>query len=59
MDNIIKVEKKSVYGNALVYVRSEHAEPIKKLTGKATIDKADIEALKVLGFAVEVIAPEL
>jgi hypothetical protein len=55
----IKVEKRRVYGNDLIYIKSAHAEAIKTLTGKLTIDKRDIEALKTLGFDVEVIAPEL
>ena len=59
MDKLIKVEKKRVYGNDLIYIKSGHAEHIRTLTGKQTIDHKDIEALKELGFEIEVIAPEL
>ncbi len=47
----IEVLTKSVYGNELMYVVSEHAEPIKALTGKKTIDSNDINQLKKLGFS--------
>tara|TARA_R100001082_G_scaffold50186_1_gene27187 strand:- start:1138 stop:1320 length:183 start_codon:yes stop_codon:yes gene_type:complete len=47
----IQVQTKSVYGNDLMYIVSEHAEPIKALTGKKTIDNNDIEQLKKLGFS--------
>lgn len=56
---VIKVEKKRVYGNDLIYVISEHKHHIETLTGKLTIDKADIRALTNLGFDIEVVAPEL
>jgi hypothetical protein len=59
MDKVIKVEKKTIYGRDLVYIRSDQAGHIKTLTGKETIDDQDIEALKQLGFEFEVIAPEL
>jgi len=50
MDKIIEVEFKEVYGNQLIYVRSEHKEALKTLTGKETINKREAEALKSLGF---------
>jgi hypothetical protein len=59
MNNIIKVEKKRVYGNDLIYVKSEHEPALVVLTGKLTINEKDISALKDLGFEFEVIAPEL
>ena len=59
IDLSIKVEKKRVYGNDLIYIKSDHAAAINQLTGKLTIDTGNIEALKQLGFVVEVIAPEL
>lgn len=48
----IKIEARNVYGNQTLYVVSEHAEAIKQLTGKRTIDKSDIRALESLGFMV-------
>ena len=58
MDKVIKVEVKSVYGNELIYIRSDHARYINQLTGKVTIDKYDIADLKHLGFEIEYIAPQ-
>lgn len=55
----IKVLTKSVYGNDLMYIVSEHAEPIKALTGKKTIDQRDIAQLKKLGFSFVVHVPSL
>jgi len=59
LSNIIKIETKSVYGNDLMYVVSEHAEAIQNLTGKKTIDASDIKQLKVLGFTFEAVVPAL
>ena len=59
LSNIIKIETKSVYGNDLMYVVSEHAEAIQSLTGKKTIDASDIKQLKVLGFTFEAAVPDL
>ncbi len=60
MDNIIKVEKKRVYGNDLIYIKNEpYRECLEQLTKKITIDKNDIASLEALGFKVEAIAPEL
>jgi len=47
----IQVQTRSVYGNDLMYVMSEHEEAIRGLTGKKTIDNNDIENLKKLGFS--------
>ena len=47
----IQVQTKSVYGNDLMYIVSEHAAPIRALTGKKTIDRNDINQLKKLGFS--------
>ena len=47
----IRVQTKTVYGNDLMYVVSEHAAPIRALTGKKTIDSNDINQLKKLGFS--------
>ena len=57
MDKIIKVEKRSHYGNDLIYVVSEHKEAIEALTNKKTISLRDIENLKKLGFSFEVVQP--
>ena len=59
LSNIIKIETRSVYGNDLMYVVSEHAEAIQNLTGKKTIDASDIKQLRVLGFTLEAAAPAL
>ena len=53
LSNIIKIETKSVYGNDLMYIVSEHAEAIQSLTGKKTIDALDMKQLRTLGFTLE------
>ena len=53
LSNIIKIETKSVYGNDLMYIVSEHAEAIQNLTGKKTIDASDMKQLRTLGFTLE------
>jgi len=48
----IIVEFKSHYGGEeLTYVVSEQKEPLKKLTGRETLSRRHIEALKELGFS--------
>lgn len=43
----IEYYKKNVYGKELLYIKDESlAKAIEKLTGKKTIDKDAIEALK-------------
>lgn len=51
-DPAIRVEVKSIYGRDTTYVVSPHAEHIAALTGKKTVDKSDLDALKALGFQV-------
>ena len=55
----IRVQTKSVYGNDLMYIVSDHAAPIRALTGKKTIDNNDIEQLKKLGFSFVAAIPSL
>jgi hypothetical protein len=53
MNQIITIEKRNVYGNELIYVVSDHAKAISKLTGKKTIDASDIATLEELGFTIK------
>ena len=46
----IDIDVRQVYGNELYYVKSKHSHPIANLTGKATINLKDMEALVELGF---------
>lgn len=55
----IRVQTKSVYGNDLMYVVSDHAAPIRALTKKKTIDSNDIKQLKKLGFSFVAAVPSL
>lgn len=58
MNNTIKIYIKSVWGNDNIYIASEeHIEPVRMLTGKVTIDRNDIEALKALGLSFEQVVP--
>ena len=52
MEQIITIEKRNVYGNELIYIVSNHAEAIRRLTGKKTIDQNDIANLEQLGFTI-------
>jgi len=54
MNRIIQFETKSHYGGGeLVYVISEHKEPLQTLTGSKTLTPRHVEALKKLGFTFE------
>ena len=51
LNNNIFFETKSHYGGPeLVYVVSEHREPLHTLTGSKTLTPRHVEALKRLGF---------
>lgn len=55
MPQTIRMYEKNVYGNVLTYVFDENqAMALRKLTRRASITDADIEALKDLGFKVEI-----
>lgn len=58
MSNVIRVGIKNNYGKETMYVISEHPYAVAQLTGKKTIDRRDIEALKQLGFTVVLPATE-
>lgn len=50
MNSVITVKRRDVYGNEVLYVTSEHAAAISKLTGRKTVTYNDVLALKALGF---------
>ncbi len=50
MNKIIRVKTKTVYGNELIYPL-DYTEQLKTLTGRLTLTKSDITALKGLGFS--------
>ncbi len=54
---IIEYYKKNVYGNSLYYVKNiEIRKAVSRITGKATIDRYNIDDFKYLGIEfVEVI----
>lgn len=50
----IYVHSKNVYGSEMYYISDPHvAKAVSTLTRKVTIDKRDIDALKQLGFTVQ------
>ena len=50
----IKIYKKNVWGNDLIYIKDEkEAEAMRKLTGRKTINASDIRTLEALGFDFE------
>lgn len=59
MNDTITFYEKFNYGQSDYYIASEHAEAIRTLTRRKTVNIHDINALKALGFNVQqVIAPE-
>jgi hypothetical protein len=50
---VITVERKTVYGNDLIYPSCEKALAFAKLTGKKTFSLMDIKLMQFLGFDVE------
>lgn len=53
---IIRVYEKTVYGNVNMYVENaEQAAQIARLTGKKTVSVSDLNALRALGFTVEIV----
>lgn len=52
MNKEILIEKNEVAGEEIMSVSSIHADSISKLTGKETVNKDDLYALKQLGFAI-------
>ena len=58
MKTIIKLKQKSVYGTDRLYPIT-HAGTIELLTGKKTIDKADIQAFRTLGIEFEIETPKI
>ena len=53
--NTIEIVQKSVYGVERLYVVSDHAEHIKTLTRRATLEPSDVTALRELGFQIKVV----
>ena len=53
MDKKILIQIRSSYGRDNIYVVSEHAEAIRNLTNKKTIDACDMRQLEALGFVIE------
>lgn len=51
--NVIACFEKEVYGNIHIYCSdAEQAKLLSKLTGKKTLNHQDLEALKGLGFGI-------
>lgn len=53
--NTIQVEIKSVYGNEKIYPVCIKAKAFARLVRQTTLTNRDIEAIKELGFTVEVV----
>lgn len=52
MNTTILLEARTVYGVENYYVVSEHADAVRRLTGKMTVNAKDVSALTSLGFDV-------
>jgi hypothetical protein len=55
MENIIQVEKKTVYGNTLIYPANETAKDLCILAGKVTFTPGMIAICKRLGYVFVVV----
>jgi hypothetical protein len=59
MSLIAFVEIKNVYGVERIYPANETAKILTNMTGKKTLERDNIERIKKLGIAVEVITKKL
>ena len=59
MSLIAFVEIKNVYGVERIYPVNETAKILTNMTGKKTLEKENIERIKKLGIAVEVVTKKL
>lgn len=53
MDRIVEVAIKSVYGNELIYPVGSTAKLFADMTGKKTLSRQNLEAIRLLGFTVQ------
>ena len=56
MENLLKVQIKSVYGAERIYPLNELAKTLTGLKGRKTLERADLRALIAVGFKVEFVA---
>lgn len=59
MSLIAFVEIKNVYGVERIYPANETAKILTNMTGKKTLERDNVERIKKLGIAVEVITKKL
>jgi len=55
----ILVERRSVYGNEMIYPKCETAKLLAKLANHVTLTKHDISVIKQLGYEVVCLANEI
>jgi hypothetical protein len=58
MNQVILIESRNVWGNTNHYVVGEHADAVRRLTGKKTVDASDVRALEALGFICRTVAKQ-
>jgi hypothetical protein len=50
---ILQITEKLVYGTPTYYAAGPLADPVRRLTGKKTLNQSDLHALSQMGFKVE------
>jgi hypothetical protein len=56
---LLQITEKLVYGTPTYYPNGPLADPVRRLTGKKTLNQSDLYALQQLGFKVELVTTYL
>ena len=56
---IVRVEIRNVYGNERIYPACDSAAAFAQLAGTKTLSRHNIDAIKRLGYVIEVVTPTL
>jgi hypothetical protein len=59
MSNIVQVSIRHVYGNRLIYPVNEQATLFAKIAGSKTLTVAILDAIKALGYDIQVVTEAL
>jgi len=59
MENVIKVTVKNVYGNKTIYPACKLSDAFAAIAGTKTLTVHVLDHIKLMGFEVEVIAPNI
>ena len=56
---LLHITEKLVYGQTTYYATGPLADPVRRLTGKKTLNQSDLYALSQMGFRVELVTTHL